>query len=65
MITLKSPSDKPCFICGSKEDAAIVKFADGSFSGTLCKKHVYEKLGKEKKSAEAPASGPKTQLQSQ
>lgn len=48
MLTIKCASDKPCFICASKEKTAEVVFADKTFRGVLCIEHVYKKLqGKE------------------
>lgn len=44
MLMIKGPSDKPCFICQSKEKTAEVHFTDKTFRGVLCMTHVYEKL---------------------
>lgn len=61
MLTIKSPSDKPCFICGVSSETVQVKFQDHSFAGVLCMKHIYEKV-KPKGSARAESkdSGGKT-----
>jgi hypothetical protein len=48
VLTVKSPSDKPCFICASKERTVEVHFADKTFRGVLCMDHVYAKLKPEK-----------------
>jgi hypothetical protein len=56
MLMIKGPSDKPCFICQSKEKTAEVQFADKTFRGVLCMAHVYEKLKFESKAASAPPS---------
>ena len=58
MVTLKGPSDKPCFICASKVNTVEVTFADKTFRGVLCMEHVYEKIlpAKEVKSVPSGAS---------
>lgn len=43
MLIIKEPSEKPCFICNSKEETRVVKFEDKTFSGVLCMKHIAEK----------------------
>jgi hypothetical protein len=53
MLTIKGPSNKPCFICGSKERTTEVRFADGTFRGVLCVNHVYEKLMPAKEQTDA------------
>ena len=50
MLTIKGPSDKPCFICKSTKNARIVKLDDKTFSGVLCIEHIAEKT------SENPAS---------
>lgn len=35
MLTIKKPSEKPCFMTGSVEDCFEVKFSDGSFQGVI------------------------------
>lgn len=56
MVTIKALSDKPCFLCGSKEDTADVKFRDGSFQGVVCKTHLFQLLKRQaKEAADAPA----------
>ncbi|HUY33190.1 MAG TPA: hypothetical protein VMV69_10440 [Pirellulales bacterium] len=52
MLTIKSLSDKKCFICGSTEKTAEVQFADKTFRGVLCLNHIYEKLKPEKSHAQ-------------
>lgn len=44
MITILSKSDRPCFLCGTRERTVNVKFKDGSFAGTLCMDHLYERI---------------------
>ncbi|MDB5344288.1 MAG: hypothetical protein JWP89_2665 [Schlesneria sp.] len=51
MLAIKGPSDKPCFICSSKEKTAEVVFADKTFRGVLCMEHIYGKLKPEAKHA--------------
>lgn len=53
VLTIKGPSDKPCFICASKERTVDVQFADKSFRGVLCMEHVYQKLKPEKEAKSA------------
>lgn len=54
MLTIKCPSDKPCFICGTSERTADVSFADKTFRGVLCMEHIYEKLRPEKSEKDSP-----------
>ena len=54
MLTIRAVSDKPCFICGSKEKTAEVSFSDKTFRGVLCMTHVYEKIKAEKEVTRAP-----------
>jgi hypothetical protein len=56
MLTIKGPSDKPCFICGSREKTADVQFADRTFRGVLCLNHIHEKIKPEVKGADSQAS---------
>ena len=44
MITILCKSTKSCFLCQTTEKTADVKFKDGSFAGTLCMNHLYERL---------------------
>ena len=61
MLTIKSASDRPCFICSSKEKTADVSFADKSFRGVLCLTHIYAKLSqKETDGAESAGRRPTT-----
>lgn len=48
MLTIREASDKPCFICGTKEKTAEVSFSDKTFRGVLCLTHIYDKVNKEK-----------------
>ena len=43
MIVIKL-SDKPCFLCGKTTHAVEAKFKDGTFSGVLCKDHLFERM---------------------
>ena len=54
MLEIKGPSEKSCFICGSTQDVRLVKFADKTFAGTLCMKHIAEKTSNKLKSEEKP-----------
>jgi hypothetical protein len=51
MIVIKL-SDKPCFLCGKTSHAVEAKFKDGTFSGVLCKDHLFERM--EAKYRQAP-----------
>jgi hypothetical protein len=53
MLVIKAASDKPCFICSSAEKTVEVTFADKTFRGVLCLKHIWEKLKKEPVDAES------------
>ena len=44
MVTILGRSGKPCFLCQTTDRTAEVKFKDGSFAGTLCMDHLYERL---------------------
>lgn len=55
MLNIKGPSDKPCFICQSKEKTAEVQFADKTFRGVLCMTHVYEKLKRAPEESQPPS----------
>lgn len=59
MLTIRESSEKPCFICGSKEKTAEVSFSDKTFRGVLCLTHIYEKvkMGKEVAGAAREAGG--------
>jgi hypothetical protein len=41
MITAKL-SDKPCCLCGARNDTLEVRFKDKTFTGVLCAKHQLE-----------------------
>jgi hypothetical protein len=56
MLTIKGLSDKPCFICASREKTADVQFLDKTFRGVLCMPHIYEKLKKEAGDAQGERS---------
>jgi hypothetical protein len=42
MVTIIRMSDKPCFLCNTTEDTAEVRFKDRSFSGVVCKNHLFQ-----------------------
>ncbi len=44
MLSIRGISDKPCFICSTKEKTVEVSFGDKTFRGVLCLTHVYDKL---------------------
>ena len=44
MVTIIRFSDKPCFLCGSSDDAVEVRFKDRSFAGVVCKEHLFQLL---------------------
>ncbi|MDZ4685272.1 MAG: hypothetical protein SH850_09290 [Planctomycetaceae bacterium] len=60
MLTIKCASDKPCFICSTREKTVEVAFADKTFRGVLCLSHVYEKLKPEPVRAAGQAGGKST-----
>lgn len=37
-------SDKPCFLCGKKEDTLETKFKDKTFQGVVCTDHLLQIL---------------------
>ncbi len=45
-------SDKPCFLCKSKETTVHAKLKDGTFQGVVCMAHLLRLLGVEPKAAE-------------
>lgn len=57
MLTIKCPSDQPCFICRSRDKTVEVAFADKTFRGVLCLAHVYEKLKPEVPNAQSERRG--------
>jgi hypothetical protein len=66
MVTIVRLSDKPCFLCGSTEDAAEVRFKDRTFAGVVCKEHLFQLMKKHKsksgaaKHAQTPTKDPPT-----
>ncbi len=46
MVTIVRLSDKPCFLCNSRKDTAEVRFKDRTFSGVVCKEHLFQLLQK-------------------
>lgn len=46
MVTIVRFSDKPCFLCGSHDEAVEVRFKDRSFVGVVCKEHLFQLLKK-------------------
>ena len=51
-VTIKKTT-KPCFLCGKTSQAVEAKFKDGTFTGVLCKDHLFERLDA-KSAVEAP-----------
>jgi len=49
MVTIVRLSEKPCFLCGSHEDTAEVRFKDRTFIGVICKNHLFQLLKKRSK----------------
>lgn len=43
MITIKL-SNKPCFLCGGTTHVVEARFKDGTFTGALCKDHLFERM---------------------
>ena len=54
MVTIVRLSEKPCFLCNSKEDTAEVRFKDRTFSGVVCKQHLFELMKKRVQSGAKP-----------
>ena len=52
MLTIKGPSENPCFICGSTLEVRLVKL--GKTVAELCMKHISDKTSG-KKAAEHQA----------
>jgi hypothetical protein len=44
MVTIVRLADKACFLCASKEDTVEVRFKDRTFSGVVCKEHLFQLL---------------------
>ena len=49
MVTIVRLAEKPCFLCGSHEDTAEVRFKDRTFIGVICKNHLFQLLKKRSK----------------
>ena len=59
MVTIKL-SDKPCFLCGKNTHVVEAKFKDGTFSGVLCKDHLFERMeAKYRQASEVEKTPPK------
>ena len=58
MVTIVRLSDKTCFLCANKEDTVEVRFKDRTFSGVVCKEHLFQLL--RKKSPKTPDSTAKS-----
>jgi hypothetical protein len=43
MVTIKL-SAKPCFLCGTNSHVVEARFKDGTFSGSICKEHLFERM---------------------
>ena len=61
MLKINGFSDKPCFLTGKQSTTEVVsvKFADGSFSGTICWTSLLEVL--RRKAAETPIAATKAE----
>jgi len=58
MIVIKL-SDKPCFLCGKTTHVVDARFKDGTFTGSLCKDHLFERMeAKYGSGVEEPGDGP-------
>ena len=58
MIVIKL-SDKPCFLCGKTAHVVDARFKDGTFTGSLCKDHLFERMeAKYGGRVEQPSDGP-------
>ena len=44
MVTIVRLTNKPCFLCGSQDDAAEVRFKDRTFIAVICKEHLFQLL---------------------
>jgi hypothetical protein len=53
MVIIKL-SDKPCFLCGTTSHVVEARFKDGTFTGTLCKEHLFERMEVKYQQAKAP-----------
>jgi len=63
MVTIIRLTDKTCFLCSNKEDTVEVRFKDRTFSGVVCKEHLFQLLKRRAKPAkeqkvEQPVSRP-------
>jgi hypothetical protein len=52
MLWINGPSDRPCFICGSKDRTVDVNFRDKTFRGVLCMDDLYDKITRNTDDAE-------------
>lgn len=46
MVTIVRLTSKPCFLCNSPKDTVEVRFKDRTFSGVVCKDHLFQLLQK-------------------
>jgi hypothetical protein len=51
MVTIVRLTDKACFLCATKEDTVEVRFKDRTFSGVVCKEHLFQLLKRRVKPA--------------
>ena len=56
MLTVKL-SDKPCLLCGVKEDTVSAKSKEQDFQGVVCPKHMLALMKKWEGQNVAPESG--------
>ncbi|MCP4679930.1 MAG: hypothetical protein GY854_31445 [Deltaproteobacteria bacterium] len=56
MVTIVRLTDKPCFLCNSRKDTAEVRFKDRTFSGVVCKDHLFQLLQKRTETVERAQS---------
>lgn len=57
MLTILELTEKPCFLCGSKDKTVIATFAGRSFKRALCVAFIYDKLKVEVKNGPPAKSG--------
>ncbi len=50
MVTIVRLTDKPCFLCGTHDDTAEVRFKDRTFTGVVCKEHLFQLMKKRHRS---------------
>ena len=53
MLTVRSLTTKPCFLCSATETAEV-RMKDGTFTGVVCKDHLWAILRKNADSVRTP-----------